>query len=83
MRRGESWWLSIGLSLLNPYVAAEKGYTDYVIKPAETRPKLITALEATPRTKFWSIGFEAMRLIASSAIILPLFTFKRFIDKFC
>jgi len=29
----------------NPYVAAEKGYIDDVIKPAETRPKLITALE--------------------------------------
>ncbi len=29
----------------NPYIAAEKGYIDDVIKPAETRPKLITALE--------------------------------------
>jgi acetyl-CoA carboxylase carboxyltransferase component len=29
----------------NPYVAAQKGYIDDVIKPAETRPKLITALE--------------------------------------
>ena len=45
MRRGESWWLSIGLGLPSPYVAAEKGYIDDVIKPAETRPKLITALE--------------------------------------
>lgn len=29
----------------NPYVAAEKGYIDEVIEPAETRPKLISALE--------------------------------------
>lgn len=29
----------------NPYVAAQKGYIDDVIKPSETRPKLITALE--------------------------------------
>ena len=29
----------------NPYIAAEKGYIDDVIKPEETRPKLITALE--------------------------------------
>ncbi|MFQ6087235.1 MAG: acyl-CoA carboxylase subunit beta, partial [Candidatus Bathyarchaeia archaeon] len=29
----------------NPYIAAEKGYIDDVIEPAETRPKLITALE--------------------------------------
>jgi propionyl-CoA carboxylase beta chain len=29
----------------NPYVAAERGYIDDVIEPAETRPKLISALE--------------------------------------
>jgi propionyl-CoA carboxylase beta chain len=29
----------------NPYVAAQKGYIDEVIEPAETRPKLISALE--------------------------------------
>ena len=29
----------------NPYVAAQKGYIDEVIAPAETRPKLISALE--------------------------------------
>jgi len=29
----------------NPYVAAEKGYIDDVIEPAETRPKLISSLE--------------------------------------
>ncbi|UCE44246.1 MAG: methylmalonyl-CoA carboxyltransferase [Candidatus Bathyarchaeota archaeon] len=29
----------------SPYVAAQKGYIDDVIKPTETRPKLITALE--------------------------------------
>jgi propionyl-CoA carboxylase beta chain len=28
----------------NPYVAAERGYVDDVIEPAETRPKLIKAL---------------------------------------
>ncbi|HSR67009.1 MAG TPA: acyl-CoA carboxylase subunit beta [Acidobacteriota bacterium] len=29
----------------NPYVAAERGYIDEVIEPAQTRPKLIQALE--------------------------------------
>ncbi len=29
----------------NPYVAAERGYVDDVIEPAETRPKLIRALK--------------------------------------
>ncbi len=29
----------------DPYVAAQKGYIDEVIEPAETRPKLISALE--------------------------------------
>ena len=28
----------------NPYIAAERGYIDDVIEPAETRPKLIQAL---------------------------------------
>jgi propionyl-CoA carboxylase beta chain len=30
----------------NPYVAAERGYIDAVIEPAETRAKLITALRS-------------------------------------
>src|ERR1700681_4624096 len=30
----------------NPYVAAERGYIDAVIQPAETRPRIITALRA-------------------------------------
>ncbi len=34
----------------NPYIAAEKGYVDAVIEPAETRPRLIRALELC-RTK--------------------------------
>ncbi|RLI10273.1 methylmalonyl-CoA carboxyltransferase, partial [Candidatus Bathyarchaeota archaeon] len=29
----------------NPYVAAQRGYIDDVIEPAETRPRLISALE--------------------------------------
>ncbi len=29
----------------NPYVAAERGYVDDVIRPSETRPRLIAALE--------------------------------------
>lgn len=29
----------------NPYIAAERGYIDDVIEPAQTRPKLIAALE--------------------------------------
>jgi acetyl-CoA carboxylase carboxyltransferase component len=30
----------------SPYIAAQKGYIDEVIKPAQTRPKLISALES-------------------------------------
>jgi propionyl-CoA carboxylase beta chain len=30
----------------SPYIAAQKGYVDEVIQPAETRPKLISALES-------------------------------------
>jgi len=29
-----------------PYVAAERGYVDQVIEPCETRPYVITALNA-------------------------------------
>ena len=29
----------------NPYVAASRGYIDDVIRPSETRPRLIGALE--------------------------------------
>ncbi len=34
----------------NPYIAAERGYVDDVIDPADTRPKLIAGLELL-RTK--------------------------------
>jgi propionyl-CoA carboxylase beta chain len=30
----------------SPYIAAQKGYVDEVIEPAETRPKIISALES-------------------------------------
>jgi propionyl-CoA carboxylase beta chain len=30
----------------SPYIAAQKGYIDEVIDPAQTRPKLISALES-------------------------------------
>jgi propionyl-CoA carboxylase beta chain len=30
----------------SPYIAAQKGYVDEVIEPAQTRPKLISALES-------------------------------------
>ena len=33
-------------SFANPYQAAERGFIDDVIDPAETRPKLIRALDA-------------------------------------
>ena len=46
----------------NPYVAAERGYIDAVIEPAQTRAKLITALrslenkrDANPRKKHGNI----------------------------
>ena len=46
----------------NPYVAAERGYIDAVIKPAETRAKLVTALrslenkrDVNPRKKHGNI----------------------------
>jgi propionyl-CoA carboxylase beta chain len=37
-------------TLANPYIAAERGYVDAVIRPAETRPSMIRALRAL-RTK--------------------------------
>ncbi len=37
-------------TLANPYIAAERGYVDAVIRPAETRPAVIRALRAL-RTK--------------------------------
>jgi propionyl-CoA carboxylase beta chain len=46
----------------NPYVAAERGYIDAIITPAETRAKLITALrsletkrDTNPRKKHGNI----------------------------
>jgi propionyl-CoA carboxylase beta chain len=46
----------------NPYVAAERGFIDEVIEPAETRPKLIRALsllrnkvDTNPRKKHGNI----------------------------
>lgn len=35
----------------NPYIAAAKGYIDAVIEPKETRPRLISALEAIYRKR--------------------------------
>jgi len=37
-------------TLANPYIAAERGYVDTVIRPAETRSQVIRALRAL-RTK--------------------------------
>jgi propionyl-CoA carboxylase beta chain len=37
-------------TLANPYIAAERGYVDAVIRPAETRPAIVRALRAL-RTK--------------------------------
>jgi propionyl-CoA carboxylase beta chain len=37
-------------TLANPYIAAERGYVDAVIRPAETRPAVVRALRAL-RTK--------------------------------
>jgi len=33
-------------TLANPYIAAERGYVDAVIKPSETRPQVVKALRA-------------------------------------
>ena len=41
-------------TLANPYIAAERGYLDAVIRPAETRPEVIRALRAL-RTKRQSL----------------------------
>ncbi|HUD38008.1 MAG TPA: acyl-CoA carboxylase subunit beta [Streptosporangiaceae bacterium] len=41
-------------TLANPYIAAERGYVDAVIRPAETRPAVIKALRAL-RTKRQSL----------------------------
>ena len=35
----------------NPFVAAERGYIDAVIEPAETRARIITALRALENKK--------------------------------
>src|SRR5271170_3674433 len=35
----------------NPFVAAERGYIDAIIEPAETRPRVITALRALENKK--------------------------------
>ncbi len=37
-------------TLANPYIAAERGYVDAVIRPAETRPEIVRALRSL-RTK--------------------------------
>jgi propionyl-CoA carboxylase beta chain len=37
-------------TLANPYIAAERGYIDAVVKPSETRPEIIRALRLL-RTK--------------------------------
>ncbi len=37
--------------LYNPYVAAKMGYVNAVVKPSETRPKIIAALEALQNKK--------------------------------
>jgi propionyl-CoA/long-chain acyl-CoA carboxylase carboxyl transferase subunit len=41
-------------TLANPYIAADRGYLDAVIRPAETRPEVIRALRAL-RTKRQSL----------------------------
>ncbi len=33
-------------TLVNPYIAAERGYLDAVIRPSETRAEIIRALRA-------------------------------------
>ena len=38
------------VTLANPYIAAERGYVDAVIRPAETRPQVAVALRSL-RTK--------------------------------
>ena len=35
----------VRLAFANPYIAAARGYVDDVIRPSETRPRLIRALE--------------------------------------
>ena len=50
--------------LLNPYVAAERGYIDAVIDPADTRLELVAALEA--------LATKSERLVARSHDNTPL-----------
>src|SRR5882672_7279580 len=35
----------------NPFIAAERGYVDAIIEPADTRPKIITSLKALENKK--------------------------------
>ena len=50
--------------LLNPYVAAERGYIDAVIEPADTRRQLVAALEvlSTKREHLVARGHDNMPL---------------------
>ena len=38
--------MSFASRFANPFIAAERGYLDAVIEPAETRARIITALRA-------------------------------------
>ena len=44
-RSAPGWSRSTRSEFANPYVAAARGYVDDVIRPSETRPRLIAALE--------------------------------------
>ena len=42
---GRAWWRNTKAEFANPYAAAARGYVDEVIRPSETRPRLIRSLE--------------------------------------
>ena len=46
---GRAWSRTTRSEFANPYIAAARGYVDDVIKPSETRPRLIRALERAGR----------------------------------
>jgi len=48
----------------NPFKAAELGYIDEVIRPEETRPKVIQALEMLATKRDWSAADARMILAA-------------------
>ena len=60
-------WSRVSEAFANPYVAAARGYVDDVIRPSETRPRLIRALRDARRQARHQPAKEAWQHPALSA----------------